>query len=137
LIFCAFDFTEKIPRTYIWLAGIKVFCDNSFQGILNVRDSLTYEIGQAHPSLAKFQIDHAHNAWLQMAIRFGAIGFILSFLLSFAVGYYAWFFGKSKGLAFVFPFFVMNFFDYSFNFIGVWFPLVLGLIFLLYKEKTL
>ncbi len=133
-IFFVLDANDLIPRTKIWLAGLHVFYDD-INGVGNVQESITREFGILYPNLASFQIDHAHNFWLQMAIRFGVFGFLGAFVLSVFIICCAWFFGKAKGIAFVAPLFLMNIFDYSLDYIGVWIPMLLGLGYLWYKGR--
>jgi hypothetical protein len=65
-----------------------------------------------------------------MGVRFGVIGLIGSLILTGIVLWISWNFGAWQGLSFVMPFVIMNIFDYSLDYSGVWVPLIIGLWYL-------
>jgi hypothetical protein len=65
-----------------------------------------------------------------MGVRFGVFGMIGAFCLTAGILWFAWYFGSWRGIAFVMPFLVMNMFDYSMDYPGVWIPFLIGLLYL-------
>lgn len=80
-------------------------------------------------------IGHAHNLWLEFAVRYGFLGLLAITWLSSSLLYGAWRWGRGYGLILVVAILIMNIFDYSFFYIGVFAPLILGLN-TLYIQKT-
>ncbi len=69
---------------------------------------------------------HAHNFWLDFAVRYGIFGFLASLLLSLYFLIYAWLKGRWTGLVLVLSFLVLQLFDVTLLFSGVLLFLILG-----------
>jgi O-Antigen ligase len=72
-------------------------------------------------------IYHAHNFWLELGVRYGWVGFCSAVVLTLGLLRFAWCRGRYRGLAFVFPVLLMNFFDFTLLYPGVSYPLYLCL----------
>jgi O-Antigen ligase len=123
----------EFSRESIWSVAISSIRMNLFSGISADDFAKSYE--RTYP-LGKGQtLKHAHNFWLQMGVRFGVLGLIGSMFLTAGIFWIAWYFGSWRGLAFATPFFLMNVFDYSLDYIGVWIPLFVGLWYLKFVKS--
>jgi hypothetical protein len=118
---------SDISRQSIWHVALNQIYQHPFGGTTeNFADIYL----RFYPENKLNQVNHAHNFWLQIGVRFGVFGLVGSFVLTLGILWIAWNFGSWQGLSFVMPFIIMNFFDYSLDYSGVWIPLVIGLWYL-------
>lgn len=72
-------------------------------------------------------VDHAHNFWLEFLWRFGLLGGIVSLLFSGGLLWLGWQMRRSTGLLLVSAVLLLNVFDYTLFYAGVFVPLLIGL----------
>jgi O-Antigen ligase len=72
-------------------------------------------------------VQHAHNFWLELAVRYGFFGIGAAVWISLGFMIVSWRRAQWTGLTLVIAIFMMNLFDYTFLYNGVFFPLVLTL----------
>jgi O-Antigen ligase len=70
---------------------------------------------------------HAHNFWLELAVRYGWVGLFSAFAFTGGLLVFGWRWGGFRGLALVVSVLLMNIFDYTLFFPGVAYPLYLSL----------
>jgi hypothetical protein len=70
---------------------------------------------------------HAHNFWLELAVRYGWMGLISALVFTGGLLVLGWRWGGFRGLALVVSVLLMNVFDYTLFFPGVAYPLYLSL----------
>jgi O-Antigen ligase len=70
---------------------------------------------------------HAHNFWLELAVRYGWMGLFSAFVFTSGLVAVGWRWGGFRGLALVISVLLMNVFDYTLFFPGVAYPLYLSL----------
>ena len=118
---------NNISRQSIWRVALHQIHAYPFGGNT---EEFTKVYLRLYPQNKSAQVNHAHNFWLQMGVRFGILGILGALVLTLGIIWIAWKFGSWQGLSFVIPFFIMNILDYSLNYPAVWIPLVIGLWFL-------
>lgn len=72
-------------------------------------------------------VDHAHNFWLEFLWRFGIGGGVVSLLFSGGLLWLGWQTRQSTGLLLVSAVLLLNMFDYTLFYAGVFVPLLIGL----------
>jgi len=82
---------------------------------------------EQHPDDERGSPTHAHNLWLEFAVSYGLPGFAAILWLTGGLIWLAWHRGRWRGLALIVPVLLMNVFDYTFFFAGVFYPYVLGM----------
>ena len=115
---------NNISRQSIWRVALHQILAYPLGGNT---EEFTNVYQRLYPQNKSDQVNHAHNFWLQMGVRFGIFGILGAFVLTFGIIWTAWNFGSWRGISFVTPFFIMNMLDYSLDYPGVWIPLVIGL----------
>lgn len=116
---------DQTPRALIWQAAGQAFMDNIETGI-GTNNFSAYFVAQ-FGELGRERVTHAHNFWLALASSYGVIGLVAALWVTGTLLYFAWRWGKWRGLGLVVPILVMQIFDYTLFHAGVLFPLVLGL----------
>jgi O-antigen ligase len=72
-------------------------------------------------------VDHAHNFWLEFLRRFGILGGVFSLLFSGALLWLGWRSRRGVGVLLVVAALLLNIFDYTLFYAGVFVPLLIGL----------
>ena len=116
---------SEASRQSIWRVAFKTIFDYPW-GLPNEK-SFSSQYALIHPSISE-SIQHAHNFWLQMGVRFGILGFFVSIIGAISVLRFFWLKRKWLGVAFIAPIFLMNVFDYSLDNINVWLCIVFAMI---------
>jgi O-Antigen ligase len=70
---------------------------------------------------------HAHDFWLELAVRYGWLGLLSAVAFTSGLLVFGWLWGGFRGLALVVSVLLMNVFDYTLFFPGVAYPLYLSL----------
>jgi hypothetical protein len=124
-------------RQSVWRTALSFIKVHPWNGSSN--SAFTEFYAQVHPGTLE-KINHAHNFWLQMGVRFGVFGLLTSLGLTLILVRFVWFRGNWKALAVLIPILGMNMIDYSLDFAGVSIPLLLFLFWLQvssHKNQTL
>jgi O-Antigen ligase len=118
---------SNVTRQSIWAVATNYIQNHPFGG----GDAMIFNKSYADANpMVKETVSHAHNFWLQMGVRFGILGMILSIFLSGLLVIIVKNFDGWRALAFLLPIFLMNFLDYSINYVGVLVPFILGVFFI-------
>jgi hypothetical protein len=112
------------PRTQIWQIAWMAMMDYPF-GLGDRGFSAYFE--QLISTVPHEAIQHAHNFWLDLGVRYGLLGLIAAGWISVGLLFLAW--GKARwvGLSLLGAIYLMNITDNTLLFQGVLFPLVLTL----------
>jgi O-Antigen ligase len=116
---------SEASRQSIWRVAFKTMFDYPW-GLPNEK-SFSSQYALIYPSISE-SIQHAHNFWLQMGVRFGILGFFVSLAGAIFLLRFFRLKGKWLGVAFIVPIFLMNIFDYSLDNINVWLCIVFAVI---------
>ena len=115
----------EVSRLEIWTVAWQAFTSYPLQGIGH--DNFLGHWQASYGDTDQASVFHAHNLWLVFASSYGILGLIAILWLTGGFSYFAWHWGRWRGLALVLPVFIMNTFDYTFFYSGVLFPLILAL----------
>jgi O-Antigen ligase len=119
-------------RQSVWRTALSFIKVHPWNGSSN--SAFTEFYAQVHPGTLE-KINHAHNFWLQMGVRFGVFGLLTSLGLTLILVRFVWFRGNWKALAVLIPILGMNMIDYSLDFAAVSIPLLLFLFWLQVSSK--
>ncbi|MDT3682902.1 MAG: O-antigen ligase family protein [Truepera sp.] len=111
-----------VSRPEIWRVAWQGFTANFPNGIQTSFSDYWADKAPTRPP-----ISHAHNFWLQLSVKYGLLGLLGSVALTVALGIFAWRRYRWRGLGLLLPLYLLNVFDYSFSFVGVYVPLALAL----------
>lgn len=116
--------TNSVSRTTIWRAAEQALYEHPWLGLRGTSDSFAdYWTTRVNDGA----VTHAHNLWLEFAVRYGFPGLIAILWITVGLLYLAWSWGRWRGLALVMPVLLMNMFDYTLFYSSVLLPLILGL----------
>ncbi|MFA5550888.1 MAG: O-antigen ligase family protein, partial [Trueperaceae bacterium] len=110
-------------RQEIWTVALDGFLGSPLRGI-----GTSFAEFWATESPASSTVSHAHNLWLVAAVQHGALGLAGAVLLTILTGIVLWRKHRWNGAAFFIALAVLNTFDYTMNFPGVWVPLIIALL---------
>jgi hypothetical protein len=111
-----------VSRPEIWSIGWQTLLERPF-GL--GESGFKTRFHQRRPEVPN--INHAHNFWLEMAVRYGWVGLFVAVVFSAALLFLSWRWGRFRGLVLVSSVLLMNVFDYTLFFPGVAYPLFLSL----------
>jgi hypothetical protein len=109
----------EVTRQSIWRVAASYISDHPWGGSSS---DFTRRYSQSHPEKT-VKVTHAHNFWLQMGVRFGFLGLLISIILTAVLIKFFWLREGWRALALLLPILWMNVFDYSFDNLGVWLPI--------------
>lgn len=116
---------NEVSRQEIWTQALKTMYEHPYAGLGRDEFSKTWRTDSSTPRSGL--PTHAHNIWLQYAIKYGVPGLVSILTLTGGLILLAWRWAKGRGLALIIPILLMNFFDSTLFYAGVIYPLVLGL----------
>lgn len=110
-------------RLEIWTVALDGFLRNPLGGI-----SMTFGELWALQAPSSPPVSHAHNLWLELAVHHGVLGLACAVLVTILVGVLLWrkyqWIGVSTFLALA----IMNTFDYTLRFPGVYVPVIIAVL---------
>lgn len=110
-------------RQEIWTVALRGFLDNPISGIPSSFSEFWTMKAPNSPPVA-----HAHNLWLEVAVHFGALGLVGAGLVTILVGIILWRKHRWNGIALFLALAILNTFDFTLDFPGVYVPLVIALL---------
>lgn len=116
---------SSVTRFEIWRVAWAGFMDSPFIG--KGTGGFASAWHSHRPEDLREAPTHAHNLWLELALRYGLLGLSGILWLNGCLLRLAWKRGRWQGLVLVTSVLLMNFLDYSFTYSGVLFPLTLGI----------
>lgn len=114
--------SDAFVRWEVWQASLLAFCDHIWFGLGG--DLNTYLTTSTY---RETEISHAHNFFLDQAVRFGIAGLISSLWLCGSLLYLSAKHSGMTGLCAIGLVIFMNFIDTSLFYVGVFVPIVLAL----------
>lgn len=115
---------NSVSRVEIWRFSISELRE---QPLLGSKVAFGDAWRTAHPNDDRNPPVHAHNFWLQLAYEYGILGFALAVLFSINMVYIARTTSGAEGTIMVLSILVMNLFDFTLFYMGVWVPVMLFL----------
>jgi O-Antigen ligase len=103
------DDGNPVSRLTIWMSGVQVIFENPLGlGVDGFRQWFELRNPQALG-----QVNHAHNFWLEMGVRYGWLGICAGLYFSFALIFWAWRVGRWPPVIVVLVLLIVNFLDYT------------------------
>jgi hypothetical protein len=123
----AFDNSDHGHRLQIWAAYARLFSENLLTGIGGSSSAFASGWKDLGITLLPEPPGHAHNVWLQFAAGYGSFGLAAIVWLTAGLTWLAQRRGGKRGLVIIAAVFIMNVFDFTLFYSGVYIPLLVGL----------